>query len=318
MGCAVLWVVLCCGLWDVGDLCVQPTLHHDPPPPRSANHFLCDDDECAGCLVAFSTDNELQHHRRLHHSTRMARWDPSRARPISLEFSASRSRRPIHARAGLSDSPELMPVAPRGSVGQRGSRGGRRQTGGGGGRSRVGRVGGAAVAAASQQQAPPPLPPALLLQQQQGDGDEQEGNWRMVDDDVGMIWGDEEEFPAIGGGGGGGSSATRTHNNNTGLVHTSNQGVGSSSGNTGSAHARGPAPPAGPAAASQAGSTSVSSVWPELMSSRVVQPPDASSGHEEHEDGGAGQAGRKFKALKSVTVRCACGRRSRVEVVAEV
>ena len=181
------------------------------------NHFLCDDHECDGCLVAFGTHDELQRHRRLHHGAGMERWEPRRARPIALEFSVERSRRPL--RAQRSASPELMDTP--------------------------------------QRRPPPPrapsplgaLPAAAAARPESRGG----GNWRMVDDDVGMRAPDDA-FPVIG---------------------------------------------------VQADAAGPSTSWPLLAS--PTPPPQA-----------AQVTPSKFKALRSVTVKCACGRKSRVEVVAEV
>lgn len=185
------------------------------PPSLSDNHFLCDDVECDGCLVAFATHDELQRHRRLHHGAGMQRWEPRRARPVALEFSAERARRPL--RAQRSASPELL------------SRQGRRAARGPSGPSG-------------------PLGPSPLGPPQSND----EPGWRMVDDDVGMLPDDQDAFPAIG------------------------------------------APAAGP-----------STSWPLLASPAPAPPPQQTTPS-------------KYKALRSVTVKCPCGRKSRIEVVAEV
>lgn len=51
---------------------------------RRQEHFLCEEPECAGCLAAFATQEELQQHRRAAHSRAMPRFDRSRARPLQL------------------------------------------------------------------------------------------------------------------------------------------------------------------------------------------------------------------------------------------
>ncbi|GFR53248.1 hypothetical protein Agub_g16024, partial [Astrephomene gubernaculifera] len=50
------------------------------------SHHACEHPDCADCMIAFATREELNSHIRDRHSAYMPRWDQSRARPLLLDF----------------------------------------------------------------------------------------------------------------------------------------------------------------------------------------------------------------------------------------
>jgi E3 ubiquitin-protein ligase ZNF598 len=67
-------------------------------------HFVCDEPECADCFVAFTTIEELKRHHIQQHSTRMPRWDASRARPLPLDYSFTQQQQQQHDRRSTTRS----------------------------------------------------------------------------------------------------------------------------------------------------------------------------------------------------------------------
>ncbi|KAL4520222.1 hypothetical protein Ndes2437B_g04625 [Nannochloris sp. 'desiccata'] len=172
----------------------------------AADHFACDDGDCAACLVAFRTAEELRRHHIERHSARMPRWNSAAARPMQLDIQFV--RRPTGG--GMAAVFRSSSSAAGGNVvggdvhagrGGRDSRGSRQ-------RGRQGGDGGAEGMAA-----------AVAPYQQEGNSNrnrfqqrqvefehETDGGIRIIDDDLGMLY--EANYPFGGGGGRG--------NNNTG------------------------------------------------------------------------------------------------------
>ena len=94
--------------WYIDAEALQAHLQND--------HFACDHAECAGCLVAFRTSDELKRHYLQRHSGRMSRWDPSSSRQLVFDFRFQDGRQRPHDTEGL-------PPEARGVRGLRGSRG---------------------------------------------------------------------------------------------------------------------------------------------------------------------------------------------------
>lgn len=68
-----------------GDFPWYNTAHH-LQQHLAADHFACDDPDCATSLVAFATAEELKRHYMERHSSRMMRWNPAASRPLHLDI----------------------------------------------------------------------------------------------------------------------------------------------------------------------------------------------------------------------------------------
>ncbi|KAG1677941.1 hypothetical protein FOA52_001359 [Chlamydomonas sp. UWO 241] len=101
----------------------------------AARHHLCTEPECADCLVAFATDDELRAHYLQRHSRSMPRWDNTRSRPMVLDlgFATQRALMQQHEARGGARGAEGGARGAEGA-GRGGGRGDRQQRGGRGGR----------------------------------------------------------------------------------------------------------------------------------------------------------------------------------------
>ncbi|MEW5316918.1 MAG: hypothetical protein WDW38_008257 [Sanguina aurantia] len=78
----------------------------------ATQHFLCSEQECNGCFIAFATEDELRAHCTQRHSAHMPRWDQSRARPLIFDFVTPAARALAISASRGSDSNPRGATAP--------------------------------------------------------------------------------------------------------------------------------------------------------------------------------------------------------------
>jgi hypothetical protein len=185
----------------------------------AADHFACDDGDCAACLVAFRTAEELRRHHIERHSARMPRWNSAAARPLQLDiqfvrrpgagvsavFSSSSTVDGRDVLGGIDTGGDLN--AGRGGLGSRGgSRRRGRQSGNGGAEA-------VAVAAAPYQQEGTST--RHRFQHRHVDFEHEiDGGIRVIDDDLGLLYEANNQF---GGSGFATSRGTRGYRNSLGV-----------------------------------------------------------------------------------------------------
>jgi len=160
----------------------------------AADHFACDDSDCAACLVAFRTAEELRRHHIERHSARMPRWNSAAARPMQLDIQFVRRPAGAGVSAVLSSSiaaagRTVLDDDATGDGGdanagraRRGSRGGSRL------RGRQGGDGAAEAAAVTPYQREGNSNRNRLQQRHVDFEHESDSGIRIIDDDLGMLY----------------------------------------------------------------------------------------------------------------------------------
>lgn len=142
------------------------------------DHFVCEEPECADCFVAFASIEELKRHHIQQHSTRMPRWDASRARPLPLDYSfTQQQQQQQHLNRGSSTttaSTNTEHVNGNGSVVRfmNGRRQRRQRQGGSTGMGNINRIDRMSVGIY--------------------DNENRSGGYIMIDDDLGMLYPNDE------------------------------------------------------------------------------------------------------------------------------